>query len=294
MKSNWESHSSESNHLEKAVLSILSKLSTIVSQRFDVDTRFVDLNSTDSLTQSVQLALQDSLIYSPKKLTNYFALKSQGRLVGALETQGALPTSDQKQVIEIVELLGSSTLSTVNQLTNLSSLEQNLKLIDPEKNVIRMARKSAKETHRHEAKEAPSLPQQNPDDLCTIIVSKSRGDRFRDACQLHYDSSRYAFLKISDLQGFAFQSLEKFKTIGGATIFVEDTASLGTDMQLFLTSYLSSFPGPDCPFIVFGIGDIEELELAKSRVHPDLLPHLQWASITNRAIPNFQESPLHH
>jgi len=171
-----------------------------------------------------------------------FPIHFAGDVIGAVravESGRELTLKQQKELNQLFSLMIEPTLKDLEQLEQIESLEEHMSLVhqSPSENLIRFKkRKSDEELFAHARMGQPGQTRLL---LPCLIESKNLDDSKKLAQEIHYQSGRYAFFAITDLDEDTLDNPENLDSIGAATIFVPCLEALSSREIQFLLTFIS-------------------------------------------------------
>lgn len=264
----------KSSALDSSVQSILVRMERLAKDRFDVDVEFI--------FQGDDCAQKEEWIFSKLKTSpfllfeteSYFAIRIEKTTVGVVHVRGSLSEAQAQMMMEIVELIVSSTLKAALDLSSLEMLEGKMQLLNPDQNVLRMDQFQQKPKSLFHLFTVPQY-QPSPKRFCRLISHQDAEVRRKSAYDIHEKTGNFAFLDFRELSDDAFSSHESFAELGAITLYVEEISELNACMQNFISEYLSSNQWTQGPSIALGSSYLFSEPQLEFMVEPDLYTKLK-------------------
>lgn len=219
---------------QKILMNALVRLADLVRKRFAVEIEYRDLDVAKKK--------------DPELGQLHFPVFHFSRLVGHILVRDASRLNEQKQneLADLIELCIEGPMSLGDHVNTLSEVENRIKKQEQRsmlaENVFPLRRlQEEAEVKFHPKLLGFSLP--------CLIESAHSIEIKKMALELHELSGRYAFICLNDL---TINSAAGLCSIGTATVFIPEVASLTPRKQQVLLEYLRLLGSEDYPHIIAG------------------------------------------
>lgn len=225
-----------------------SKLAIHIRKHFGVDIHFVELKELATRAGDVLSRLEtgdkvelDEKIYVP--------LIHDKKFIGATEIQKKdLDKITYERLNDTIRLLLESKMEGMGKIEMLKDIENATYNNERKSNVIVM---NEYRQDRFSVRELGSIDNTSLN-FPFIIEGRNPDDIHKMAFELHYQSGRYAFLSIDDLDWNTLRTPADINNLGAMTMFVPDLNNLPMAIQEILLEYMRAPRTKDSPQIIAG------------------------------------------